>query len=245
MDAVFDILVRRISEQHGPLVNRLRSGLTEVIEAGMLSEGEALPSERDLATRLNLSRSTIRQCLKDLAEAGVVHTRQGVGTVVTGYVPKVMSKLSGFSEDMRMRGLVPITKVLERTIQTVPYDTALRSGLPLETETMLLRRLRLAGDEALSYEYVVIPISYIDRNYDGKTSLFEHLDAQSSRPKRILQSLMAIEACDEISSHLGIPLRSAVLRISQTGYDEAGSVIMDAISWYRGDRYKYVGEIKE
>ena len=28
------------------------------------------------------------------------------------------------------------------------------------------------------------------------------------------------------------------------GYDAAGKAVEDAVSWYRGDRYKYVGEIE-
>lgn len=244
MDDVFETLSASMSERHGPLSDRLRLALSALIETGAFGPGESLPSERELAARLDLSRSTVRQCLKDLAQLGLVQTRQGVGTVVVGHIPKALSKLSGFSEDMRMRGLVPSSRVLELTVGPVPHDTAFRTGLPLETETISLRRLRLAGGEALSYEWVVVPVACVGRDYDGTTSLYERMDARGARPQRMLQSLEAVEANEEIAGLLGIRPGAAVLRIAQVGYGANGAVVEDAVSWYRGDRYKYVGEIK-
>ena len=70
-----------------------------------MSPGEALPSEREMAERFDVSRSTLRQSLKDLAQMGLLATRPGMGTVVLGRIPKALSRLSGFTEDMRLRGL--------------------------------------------------------------------------------------------------------------------------------------------
>lgn len=67
---------------------------------------------------------------------------------------------------------------------------------------------------------------------------------QSSRDNAILQALQATEASAEVAEPLGIRVGAAVLEIGQVGYDAAGNAVEDAISWYRGDRYKYVGEIK-
>ena len=109
---------------------------------------------------------------------------------------------------------------------------------------LTLVRLRLAGGEALSYERAVVPVAAVGDDYDGSGSLYERMDARNARPRRILQSLEATEATPEIAIQLGIRIGAAVLEITQLGYGETGMVVEDAISWYRGDRYKYVGEIK-
>jgi GntR family transcriptional regulator len=70
------------------------------------------------------------------------------------------------------------------------------------------------------------------------------MDARDARPKRVLQGLQATEADEELARHLGIRPGAAILEISQLGYGENGTVVEDATSWYRGDRYKYVGEIR-
>lgn len=49
---------------------------------GDLSAGEALPSERDLATALGVSRPTVREALRRVAAAGLIETRHGGGSVV-------------------------------------------------------------------------------------------------------------------------------------------------------------------
>ena len=234
----------RLERQHGPLGERLRNALAAAIELGLVSPGESLPSEREMAERLDVSRSTLRQSLKELAQSGHIATRPGAGTVVLGHVPKSLSRLSGFTEDMRLRGMQPSSRVLQCTIAPVGTDAAFRTGLPLGTPVLTLVRLRLAGGEALSYERAIVPVSTVGEDYDGSGSLYERMDERGARPQRILQSLKATEANEEIAGQLQIRPGAAVLEITQLGYAADGSVVEDAVSWYRGDRYKYVGEIK-
>ena len=240
----YETVTERLERQHGPLAGRLRNALAGALEGGALNPGEALPSEREMAERFEVSRSTLRQSLKELAEMGLVATRPGMGTVVVGRIPKALTRLSGFTEDMRLRGLMAHSKVLERSIGPVSAESAFRTGLPLGTPVMTLERLRLAGGEALSYERAVVPVSTVGEDYDGAGSLYERMDERDARPRRILQALQATEASAEIAKPLGIRAGAAVLEISQVGYDASGNAVEDAVSWYRGDRYKYVGEIK-
>ncbi|MCD7058783.1 GntR family transcriptional regulator [Pelagibacterium sp. HS1C4-1] len=174
---------------------------------------------------------------------GLVHTRPGAGTVVTGRISKALSRLSGFSEDIRLRGLQPSSEVLELTIGPVPSDTAFRTGLPLGTRTLTLARLRKAGGEVLCYERAIVPVSSVGEDYDGVGSLYERMDAHDARPRRTLQTIEAVNASIELAVLLGVPEGAAVLRIDQVGYGPDGGAVEDAVSWYRGDRYKYVGEI--
>src|SRR5690606_34842661 len=85
---LYSALRERMERQHGPLGERLRNALAAVIEGGAIVPGESLPSEREMAERLDVSRSTLRQGLKELAQMGLVTTRPGAGTVVTGRIPK-------------------------------------------------------------------------------------------------------------------------------------------------------------
>ena len=78
----YEAVTQRLERQHGPLAGRLRNALAGALEGGALSPGEALPSEREMAERFDVSRSTLRQSLKDLAQMGLLATRPGMGTVV-------------------------------------------------------------------------------------------------------------------------------------------------------------------
>ncbi|MDO8337916.1 MAG: FCD domain-containing protein [Microcella sp.] len=51
--------------------------LLQVIRLGVVPPGEALAPERELAARLEVSRDTVREAIKSLAEAGYVESRRG------------------------------------------------------------------------------------------------------------------------------------------------------------------------
>lgn len=228
----------------GPLSRRLREAMAQAIRDGSLPPNRALPSERDMAEVLGVSRSTLRHCLKDLAEAGLVQTRHGSGTVVVGQIPKALSRHSGFTEDARARGLVPSSDILSLTIGPAGAETALRTGMPLGAQVLTLVRLRRANGEPLSHESVTVPVWAVGADFDGRGSLYDRMDAFGTRPRRMLQTLEAVAAPADIAGLLGIAPGAPVLRIAQVGYGADGKAVEDAMSWYRGDRYKYVGELE-
>jgi GntR family transcriptional regulator, transcriptional repressor for pyruvate dehydrogenase complex len=82
----------------GALFRPVRSGnafedtvarLLQTIRLGIVAPGEALPAERDLAARFSVSRDTVREAIRELAEAGFLVSKRGRygGTFVTDPVP--------------------------------------------------------------------------------------------------------------------------------------------------------------
>jgi GntR family transcriptional repressor for pyruvate dehydrogenase complex len=64
--------------------------IAERIRLGELAEGDRLPSERELAAAMQISRPTLREAVRVLAEAGVLSVRTGSAggiSVASGYVP--------------------------------------------------------------------------------------------------------------------------------------------------------------
>lgn len=51
--------------------------IAEKIKTGDLHEGDRLPSERELAAQMRISRPTLREAVKTLTEAGVLDVRRG------------------------------------------------------------------------------------------------------------------------------------------------------------------------
>src|SRR5690606_34400365 len=58
--------------------------IREQISAGAVAPGKQLPSERELAASLGVSRPTLREALIALEVAGLVEVRVGVGAFVRG-----------------------------------------------------------------------------------------------------------------------------------------------------------------
>jgi GntR family transcriptional regulator, transcriptional repressor for pyruvate dehydrogenase complex len=63
--------------------------LLQTIRLGIVAPGEALPPERDLAARFSVSRDTVREAIRELAEAGYLVSKRGRygGTFVMDPVP--------------------------------------------------------------------------------------------------------------------------------------------------------------
>lgn len=66
------------------LYERLAEHITDFIDAQGLVGGDRLPSERELASELGVSRATISRALAALETRGVVEVRHGVGALVRG-----------------------------------------------------------------------------------------------------------------------------------------------------------------
>jgi GntR family transcriptional repressor for pyruvate dehydrogenase complex len=63
-----------------------------LIEKGVLRPGDRLESERELALKIGVSRTSVRAGLRSLAAMGVVQTRQGAGTFITAGPPTLVSE---------------------------------------------------------------------------------------------------------------------------------------------------------
>jgi len=78
----------------------------KLIERKALRPGDQLPAERDLATRIGVSRPTVRMGLHALAAMGCVESRHGSGTFIPAGPPALVSEplsllaaLHGFTRD--------------------------------------------------------------------------------------------------------------------------------------------------
>jgi DNA-binding FadR family transcriptional regulator len=90
MDSAGDALFRPV--RTGNAFEETVERLLQAIKLGVVPPGERLPAERDLATRLNVSRVTLREALHALQESGFVESRRGRygGTFVCTVSPRAM-----------------------------------------------------------------------------------------------------------------------------------------------------------
>jgi GntR family transcriptional repressor for pyruvate dehydrogenase complex len=79
--------MKRAVTQRRPTPTRIADVIAGDLEIrileGSLKPGDRLPSERDLAAELGVSRPPLREAIQKLVSKGLVVTRHGVGTVVT------------------------------------------------------------------------------------------------------------------------------------------------------------------
>ena len=94
------------SDSSESLYKQLSRSLNNAIQEGLLSPGDALIPERDLATSLKMSRITVRKAIDQLVEIGLLVKRQGAGTIVSENVDLVLHKNLSSLRLNRVRYLV-------------------------------------------------------------------------------------------------------------------------------------------
>ncbi|NEK87410.1 GntR family transcriptional regulator [Blastococcus saxobsidens] len=67
-----------------PPYEQIRSQLADLVRAGVLAEGDRLPTMRALAADLGIATGTVARAYAELEAAGLVASRRRTGTVVTG-----------------------------------------------------------------------------------------------------------------------------------------------------------------
>jgi GntR family transcriptional regulator len=222
-----------------------RERVLDLVES--LNVGDSIPSERQLAGDLGVSRLTVRAALDELVREGYLLRRRGAGTFVAE--PKVAKGMgiSSFSEDMRERGLTPGSRTLE--LQVVPAGARLGRILhvsPAEP-VIVAKRLRLADGEPMAIELLharesLLPgLSAVDLEEDS------FYDLLASRYGIVIvggeQTVEPTVTDEEESETLGVPLHSPALLFERVTRSPSGEIVEFTVSIYRGDRYRIVSEL--
>lgn len=118
---------------------RVAERLTRGIQSGAFQPGERLPGEIDLARSFAVSRSTIRQALSSLQEAGLIETWSGAGSFVCFNGARLDDGL-GWSRALAHHGVARAARILRFERMA---DEALAESLDLPSPFFLaLDRVR-------------------------------------------------------------------------------------------------------
>ncbi|MEK8048323.1 MAG: GntR family transcriptional regulator [Burkholderiales bacterium PBB6] len=226
-----------------PLYQQLQRALRDAIEQHVLGPDDALPSERQLALDLGVSRITVRKAIDGLAGEGLLVSRQGSGNFVNARIDKNFSKLTSFSEDMRARGRTPRSEWLRRTEGTVSPEEAIKMALSPGTLVYRFHRLRYADNAPMALEYATVLASVLPSLDAVQASLYDALEHAGFRPVRALQRLRALLLNEEQAALLQAQPGDAGLLVERLGYLRDGRAVELSQSFYRGDTYDFIAEL--
>ncbi len=222
---------------------RLRRAVHNLIDAGALQPGQALPSERDLCAQLSLSRVTVRRALSELVAAGLLTQRHGAGSFVAERIQRSFSRLTSFTDDLRERGLNPRSEFLERSVGEVTPDEAMALNLSPGSGVVRFHRVRYGGDAPLAVERTLVPHALLPDPLSVIDSLYAALQPLGHRPVRALQHLRAVALEADTARLLQLPAGSPGLLIERRAFLADGRVVESTRSFYRGDAYDFVAEL--
>jgi GntR family transcriptional regulator len=228
-----------------PLYAQLEAELAANIANGVFPVGSQLPTEDGLIERFNVSRTTIRKAIQNLASRGFVEIQRGKGTFVTQ--PKItqdLTELSGFVEDMRALGRHPTARLLDKSVVAASEAVARQLAVAAGTRVMRIRRVRLADGVAMSFDDTYLPLEIGEKiaTHDlAVEPIFALLEQKYSIPLVEAEyRLEAISADAGVAEALGIAPGSPIFLIERTSYCAGNKPVDYEMLYYRGDLIRFV-----
>jgi GntR family transcriptional regulator len=218
---------------------------------GMLDElhvGDALPSERRLATDLGVSRPTLRAVIDELVREGLLLRRHGSGTYVAE--PKIALPLTmtSFSEDMARRGMRPSSEVVSFECQSAGAKLGQRLQISPVDEVWVITRLRLADEETMAIEWLHAPRRLLPDLRREELAIHSFYELLRVRQGIVIasgtQTIEPTVTSPEEAELLSVPVHSPAFLFERTTQSEHGEVVEFVRSVYRGDRYRLVTELR-
>jgi GntR family transcriptional regulator len=217
--------------------------MTQLIESRVWMNDHGVPSERQLVEHLEVSRVTARKALQIIADKGLIVRRIGSGTYVAPRLEQPLSRLSSFSEELRLRGISSSSTWLQRDVALASSQEMMALDLSNGARVARLRRLRRADDMPMAIEYCRVPETLLPTPELIEASLYELLDSLGAPVVRALQTISAVNASAEQARLLEIGAGDAVIFVTRLGFGRDSRPIELTESYCRPGVYEFVAEL--
>lgn len=146
--------------------DRLSVDLERLILDGELAPGERLPSERELADRLDVSRVSVREALRELENRGMIDRRPGRGTIVLAPEDRMATTRLGIPKSLQpeLRDIMELRAIVEPPIARIAAARATSRDL------VQLRELLESMEQAVSSSHY----AELDRAFHQAIAQYSH-----------------------------------------------------------------------
>lgn len=226
----------------GPVSEVVRRRILDLISRGEVTPDGRLGGERELAQRLAVSRTSVRQALGALEAAGVVRRTagRGGGTFLAG--PKIdrdLSAVVGVPALLRRQGLQAGCRVLSASLVLVEERTAAALGLGPHDHVVDLIRIRLADGVPISLEHARFPADRLGGLLDHPLSggIYELLEESFGlTPSNALERIEVALASTDEAAILGVRTGDPLLAVTRTTRDQDDVPFEYSHDLFRADR---------
>lgn len=226
-----------------PLYYQLKEIFDHKMQSGEWAPGQLIPTENELIQQYKVSRTTVREGINALVNEGKLVKKQGKGTMVCQpRMEERLGHLTGFTEEMVKKGVVPGARVLscEEIRPTGPVKEKLLGGS--DGVVLYIKRIRLADNEPIAIERTYWPqeIGRLFQDKDLSTiAFYTVLEQNGIRLRDADEWIRATVVAKQDALLLGIKEREPVLSMERLTYASNGQPIEYSSTDYRSDRYNY------
>lgn len=228
-----------------PLHIQAEELLRNIIRDPQYADGKYLPNEVDLAKKLAISRTTLRQALNKLVYEGLLIRKKRIGTRIAG--PSVSSRSTNwlsFSQEMQARG-IPIRNFELHISWVIPEDNV-ANFFEIGSGKKVLKLERLRGRTEGPFVFFVSyfhPRVGLTGDEDFKRPLYEILEKDYSAIANLSKEEISAKPADKlIASKLEVEVGSPILFRKRYVFDQGERPIEYNLGYYRADSFVYTIE---
>jgi len=238
----FEKTFKFVPESNIPYYVQLAEYFKIQIQTGAIKNGEKMLTEKELCDVLGISRTTIRLCMNQLIDEGLITRQRGKGSFISQKkVRRNVSYLYSFSSQIQEIGAVPRSDILHSKVMEV--GLSIRSILQVprdQHKVFFLSRLRYVNNDPIMIEHSYIPYYLcegIEQLEFSNTSLYGVLNSlYSLKLHRAEEVIEAIVIGEEESKLLQCDSVMPGYKIQRISYLNSGSVYEYTTSITRSDK---------
>lgn len=226
------------------VVEQITATMIQEIQADKWTLGDLFPSEKELAKRFDVSRTTLREALRRLQASGYIHRKQGARSVLVSQHPeKMFVNIASTADDILL--YVKDTRSVLLASEYILLDDALALILNCAKGSKRLRitflRWRKDAVEPFCYTEVFVAPEFegIQTRLEGASTVYNLIEKYYAVSyTRIEQGIEAQRADPNIASRLNVLVDSPVLRVTTDFYGATDLLAEVSISYFPERRYK-------
>jgi len=225
-----------------PLYFQFKNILLDMMKEEKLQPGDMIPTEFELCDIFGISRTTVRQALTELVTESKFYRVKGRGTFVSQdkINQDFIQRIESFKAEMERKGYEPSSTILNFEVIEAPIEVAIALNIPVHTDVIYLKRLRLADNEPIVIAATYLPYSLCKNvlDYDMTTKSLYKILAKNINTKinKVIRSIEASIPTKEDCEFLQITKTTAIQLFHYTGFNKFETPVEYTISRYRGDK---------
>ncbi|NMA18145.1 MAG: GntR family transcriptional regulator [Clostridiaceae bacterium] len=233
-----------------PLYQQVKTSILALIEENELRPGDLLPTEAELESIYQVSRTTIRTAISELQTEGYVTKHQGRGTfVANNSYEDCQAVLQSFTKDAQKRGITMRAVVI--SVELIIPDEELQNNMEMDSEPVLrIQRVRYIDEVPTILTTSYLP-SHVHERMDWKStdfsscSLYEIMESHGVDFESGEEIVEVCSAGVYEAALLNVPVGYPLSRNQRKVSDKQGRLVEYGCSLTRGDRYRlYIKLIK-
>jgi DNA-binding GntR family transcriptional regulator len=225
--------------QSGTQLGRIKASIREQLQSGIFTEGQKLPSERELSELFSTTRITLKDALVSLETEGLIYREERRGWYVSPervrYNP--LSR-SHFHQMIREQHRIAETRLLSTRTEMATGDYAKALEIEQITPIHVIERLRFIDGRAVLFVENVLKAPLFDGVLSENLTMSLtgiYREKYGYETKRSRFDVIPTSAPAHVAKALNLAEGQPVLKICRVNYKQDGELMDCELEYWRPD----------